>query len=122
MSNHIVTMLYALLSAAKARSQPGLGLQTPPAFRSSLLQLRPSGSRGRAVVSGGAGRGRVREQGLFTEKPQTVAFPRSPGAVTPLGPGVRCPRGSLRSPCLVSQEADVFLPPARVSPPHTAGF
>lgn len=86
MSNHIVTMFYALLSAAKARSQPGLGLQTPLAFRSSLLQLHPSGSRGRVVVSGGAGLGRVWERGLLTENPQTVAFPCSPGCRDTAGP------------------------------------
>lgn len=78
MSNHTVMMLYALLSAATGWSQPGFRLKSPLAFRSSVLRLHPSVSRGRAAISSGAGPGRVWEQGLFAEKPADRGFPLQP--------------------------------------------
>jgi len=67
-------MLYALLSAAKGWSQPGFGLKTPLAFRSSLLGLRPSVSSGRADT-----RGEFERRAWLQRNPQTMAFPCSRG-------------------------------------------
>lgn len=106
-------ILYAPRSAAKRWSQPSLKPSLKPLLLSGALccgyihQCLAAGLMPGESLGAGLG---CRE----THRPWLLLA--ATDAVPLQGQWVQCPRGPLHSPCLASQGAAVFLPPARISP------